>query len=195
MSVEAEAAYNATLRQGTAPAPAFDAAGFDELTRLRSELTTVSGLHAGTLLRDTGAGKHGLKFLNEVTPGAQIARVMDVDPTTVKDPIRIYGGMEHAATREELAQLIFDESLAKGAFDRRHVILYLPSGTGHVNPMPVAAAEYATLGDVASIGMQYGNSPRSSRSTRSGTPPTCSSACSARSARTSTRSPPIAGRS
>lgn len=159
VSVEAEAAYNASLLQGTASAPAFDADRFAELTRLRADMTTVSGLRPGTLLPDGQVGKHGMKFINEATPAAEIARVMGVDVGSVKDPIRVYGGMEHAATRDELAQLIFDESLAKGAFDRKHVVLYLPSGTGHVNPMPVAATEYATLGDVASVGMQYGDKP------------------------------------
>lgn len=155
-----EAAYVASTREGTtAVAPAFDADHFAELTRLRSRMTTVSGVHADTLLPDATVGKHGLKFLNEVTPGAQIARVMEVDPAKVQDPIRIYGGMDHAATRAELADLIYQEALAKGAFDRGNVVLYLPSGTGHVNPMPVAAVEYQTLGDVASIGMQYGNKP------------------------------------
>jgi uncharacterized membrane protein len=159
VSVEAEAAYNASLLQGTAPAPAFDADRFADLTRMRGEMTTLSGMRAGTLLPDANVGKHGLKFLNEATPAAEIARIMDVDPSKVKDPIRIYGGMKNAATRDELAQLIFDEALAKGAFDRSRVMLYLPSGTGHVNPMPVAASEYALLGDVASVGMQYGNKP------------------------------------
>jgi uncharacterized membrane protein len=67
--------------------------------------------------------------------------------------------MRHGADREELAQKIFDEALDLGAFDRKHIMLYLPSGTGHVNPIPVAATEYLTLGDVASIGMQYNNKP------------------------------------
>ena len=160
VSPEAEAAYIAATREGvTSTPPPFDADNFTRLTQLRSEMSTVSGVTPGTLLPDSTVGTHGLKFLNEVTPGAEIARVMDVDPASVKDPIRVYGGMQHGATRAELAQKIFDEALAKGAFDRKHVVLYLPSGTGHVNPMPVAAAEYETLGDIASIGMQYGNKP------------------------------------
>lgn len=160
VSPEAEAAYLASTREGTTGvAPAYDADRFAELTSLRSRMTTVSGVSPGTLLPDTLLESHGLKFVNEVTPGAEIARVMGVDAATVKDPIRVYGGLQHAADRTELAQKIFDEAFAKGAFDRKHVVLYLPSGTGHVNPMPVAAAEYETLGDIASIGMQYGNKP------------------------------------
>jgi uncharacterized membrane protein len=160
VSAEAESAYRASLLEGTiSPPPPFDEAHFTELSKLRGRMTSVSGVRAGTLLPDTTVGTSGRRFLNEVTPPAEIARVMEVDPARVKEPIRVFGGVRHAATRDELAQLIFDESLAKGAFDRSHIVLYVPAGTGHINPMPVAASEYETLGDIASIGMQYGNKP------------------------------------
>lgn len=159
---EAEAAYLAAVGgpQGRSkPIATFDAARFEELSRMRAEMTTVSGKLPGTRLPDGTVGKSGFRFLSEVTPAAEIARTMGVDPSRVKDPIRIYGGLNHAATPEQLAQKIFDEALDHGAFDRRHLMLYLPSGTGHVNPMAVAATEYLTLGDVASVGMQYHNRP------------------------------------
>jgi uncharacterized membrane protein len=162
MTAEQEAAYLAATggAQGTSRnLVAYDAGHFAELTRLRSEMTTVSGKVAGTRLPDGTVGTSGFRFINEATPASEIARVMGVDATQVKDPIRVYGGMQHAATREELAQKIFDEALDLGAFDRKRIMLYLPSGTGHVNPIPVAATEYLTLGDVASIGMQYNNKP------------------------------------
>ncbi len=160
VSVEAERAYLASTREGVPTSGAvFDPDRFATLTQQRRAMTTVSGVSAGTLLPDTELSAHGLKFLNEATPATEISRVMGTDVSAVKDPIRVYGGMHHAETRVELAQKIFDEALAKGAFDRKHVILYVPSGSGHVNPMPVAAAEYATLGDIASIGMQYNNKP------------------------------------
>ncbi|MCW2922547.1 MAG: putative rane protein [Thermoleophilia bacterium] len=162
VSVEAERAYLASTggAQGSSANPvAFDAARFDEITRLRSQMTTVPALRPGALLPDGAAGGQGVKFLNEATPAAEIARVMGTDAASVKDPIRIYGGMQHAATHEQLAQQIFDEARTAGAFERGHVILYVPSGTGHVNPMPVAATEYLTGGDVASVAMQYGDKP------------------------------------
>ncbi len=162
VSLEAERAYLASTggAQGSSKnAVAFDAARFDELTRMRADMATVPALRPGSLLPDGAAGGQGVKFLNEATPAAEIARVMGADAASVKDPIRIYGGMQHAGTREQLAQQIFDEALTSGAFQRRHVMLYLPSGTGHVNPMPVAATEYLTGGDVASVAMQYGNKP------------------------------------
>lgn len=162
MTPEVEAAYVASVGgpQGSSRnLVAYDASRFEELTRLRGEMTTISGMRASTRLPDGTVGKSGFRFINEATPASEIARVMGVDAAQVKDPIRVYGGMRHGATREELAQKIFDEALELGAFDRRHVMLYLPSGTGHINPIPVASTEYLTLGDVASIGMQYNNKP------------------------------------
>jgi hypothetical protein len=162
MSAEQEAAYIAATggAQGTSRnLVTYDPERFAELTRLRGEMTTVSGKLPGTRLPDGTVGKSGFRFINEATPKSEIAAVMGVDPATVKDPIRVYGGMRHGVDHEELAQKIFDEANELGAFDRKHIMLYLPSGTGHVNPIPVAATEYLTLGDVASIGMQYNNKP------------------------------------
>lgn len=162
VTAEAEAAYIASVGgpQGSSKNLAtFDSAGFEELTRLRAGMRTISGRAPGTRLPDGTVGMSGYRFLNEATPAATIASAMGVDAAAVKDPIRVYGGLRHGATREELAQKIFEEALELGAFDRRHVLLYLPSGTGHINPTAVAASEYLTLGDVASIGMQYGNKP------------------------------------
>lgn len=162
MSVEQEAAYIASTggAQGTSRnLVTYDPERFAQFTRLRGEMTTVSGKLDGTRLPDGTVGTSGFRFINEATPRPEIAAVMGADPATVKDPVRVYGGMRHGATREELAQKIFDEAKDLGAFERRNIMLYLPSGTGHVNPIPVAATEYLTLGDVASIGMQYNNKP------------------------------------
>lgn len=163
VSAEAERAYIAAtggvMGHSAGNVATFDEAGHAALTTLREPMTSVSGRTAGTLLPDGAVGKAGLRFINEATPAVEIARVMGGDAASIKEPIRIYGGMQHAATRAELAEKIFQESLAKGAFDRANVVLYVPSGTGHVNPMPVTASEYLMRGDVASIGMQYGNKP------------------------------------
>ncbi len=56
-----------------------------------------------------------------------------------------------------------DLALAKmertGAFDRSLLMLVSPTGTGHVNYVGVAAAQYLTRGDVASVTMQYSKRP------------------------------------
>ncbi|MCB0878788.1 MAG: alpha/beta-hydrolase family protein, partial [Thermoleophilia bacterium] len=160
VSADAERAYLAsTLEGSTLSPPAFDTAGFERISALRAKMTSVSGVTADTLLPDATLTEHGLKFINEVTPGAEIARVMGVDASKVQDPVRVYGGMYHGKAPEELAQKILDESIARGAFDKSRIVLYVPSGSGHVNPMPVAASEYETLGDIASVAMQYGKKP------------------------------------
>ncbi|MCW2923359.1 MAG: putative rane protein [Thermoleophilia bacterium] len=162
VSAETEAAYLKSvggLQGNVKPAATFDPAHFDSLLAQRAKMTTVSGLLPGTRLPDGVLNSQGFKFVHEATPTAEIARVMGVPESSVVAPVRVYGGLEHAATHEELAQKIYDEAVELGAFSRKDVVLYVPSGTGHVNPMPVAATEYLAKGDVASIAMQYGDKP------------------------------------
>jgi len=46
-----------------------------------------------------------------------------------------------------------------GAFDRSLIMLVSPTGTGYVNYVAVAAAQYLTLGDVATVTLQYSKRP------------------------------------
>ena len=46
-----------------------------------------------------------------------------------------------------------------GAFDRSLIMLVSPTGTGYVNYFAVAAAQYLTRGDVATVTMQYSKRP------------------------------------
>lgn len=46
-----------------------------------------------------------------------------------------------------------------GAFDRSLLVLISPTGTGYVNYVTVAALEYLTLGDVATVTLQYSRRP------------------------------------
>ena len=46
-----------------------------------------------------------------------------------------------------------------GAFDRSHLVLFSPTGTGWVDHAVVSAAELFTSGDIATACVQYGRSP------------------------------------
>ena len=46
-----------------------------------------------------------------------------------------------------------------GAFDRSLLMLVSPTGTGYVNYVAVAAAEYLTRGDIATVTLQYSKRP------------------------------------
>jgi hypothetical protein len=58
--------------------------------------------------------------------------------------------------RVELAMAEFDRTMA---FDRSVLMLISPTGTGYVHYCAVAAAEYLTLGDIATAAVQYSKRP------------------------------------
>ena len=71
------------------------------------------------------------------------------------DPIRVFVGVRAAATVEERARLAVDELERLGAFERRRILVCSATLRGYVNPVPVAAEEHLSGGDVASVVVQY----------------------------------------
>jgi uncharacterized membrane protein len=74
-------------------------------------------------------------------------------------PIQVYVGLDSAPTATERVQLALDEMDRTGAWDRSLLMLVSPTGTGYVNYCAVAAAQYLTLGDIASVTLQYSKRP------------------------------------
>jgi hypothetical protein len=74
-------------------------------------------------------------------------------------PIQVYVGLDAAPTPRERVDLALAEMDRTGAFDRSLIMLASPTGTGYVNYVAVAAAQYLTLGDVATVTMQYSKRP------------------------------------
>ena len=56
---------------------------------------------------------------------------------------------------EQRARIAVDELERLGAFARRRILVCSPTLRGYVNPIPVAAEEHLSLGDVASVVVQY----------------------------------------
>lgn len=155
---EAAAAFELATRSQTPGTAPFDAPRFAGILQERANMKTVSGGAASLLPRDT-LNSYGKRFVDGATPRAEIARTMGVPLDQTTDPVRVYGGLHHATSHDELADKLVAEAQRTGAFDRSHIALYLPSGTGHVNPIPTTALEYLRRGDVASVAMQYGDKP------------------------------------
>ena len=74
-------------------------------------------------------------------------------------PIQVYVGLDSAATPRERVDLALAELERTGAFDRSVLMLVSPTGTGYVNYVAVAAAEYLTRGDIATVTLQYSKRP------------------------------------
>jgi hypothetical protein len=74
-------------------------------------------------------------------------------------PVQIYVSLDSAPTAGERVDLALAEMERTNAFDRSLIMLISPTGTGYVNYVAVAAAQYLTRGDVATVTMQYSKRP------------------------------------
>ena len=120
-------------------------------------LPEVSGSPESTSPFDE-LGRHGRRVVSEVLRPEVIADVMG-EPAT-HQPIRIYVGMDseplYPTGRAEMA---LEELERTGAYDRRHLLLVSPTGTGWIEPTAVDSAELLTRGDIATVAIQYARYP------------------------------------
>jgi uncharacterized membrane protein len=77
----------------------------------------------------------------------------------VADPVRIFVGLDSAQTELERVGLAIAELERTGAFDRELLIAVSPTGTGYVNYVAIESAEYFTLGNCATVTLQYSKRP------------------------------------
>ena len=74
-------------------------------------------------------------------------------------PAHVYVSLDSAPTARERVDLALAEMERVGAFDRSLIMLVSPTGSGYVNYVAIAAASYLTLGDVATVTLQYSKRP------------------------------------
>jgi uncharacterized membrane protein len=74
-------------------------------------------------------------------------------------PVQVYVPLDSAGTARQRVDLALAEMDRTGAFERSLIMLISPTGTGYVNYVAVAAAQYLTLGDVATVTLQYSKRP------------------------------------
>jgi uncharacterized membrane protein len=74
-------------------------------------------------------------------------------------PIQVYIGLDSAPTHRERVALAMAELDRTHAWDRSLLMLVSPTGTGYVNYCAIAAAQYFTRGDMASVTLQYSKRP------------------------------------
>ncbi|WP_291378685.1 alpha/beta-hydrolase family protein [Demequina sp.] len=74
-------------------------------------------------------------------------------------PIRVYVGLRSAETLEDRADLLLEELIRTGAFDREALLLTTTTGTGFIDPLGVDPFDFIFNGDVAIAGAQYSYLP------------------------------------
>jgi uncharacterized membrane protein len=103
-------------------------------------------------------GQQGRRFVTDVVTPQLIQQVMGEE--AVAQPIRVYVGFNsqpvYLTGRAELALAELDRT---GAFDRSHLLLVSPTGTGWVDHTLIETAELLTRGDIATCCIQYGRYP------------------------------------
>jgi len=129
---------------------------------------TLSG-GPGSLVPWTTLGREGRRhMLTHVRPTPvpdRPAGITDLSIETVMGeralaaPVQVYVGLDSAATVRERVDLAIAEMERTGAFDRSLLVLISPTGLGYVNYVALAAAQYLSRGDVASVTMQYSRRP------------------------------------
>jgi uncharacterized membrane protein len=111
---------------------------------------------AGSLLDWQQLGRTGRRMVAAAPDRAQI-EALSGGPAF--EPLRVYVGLNAAATVEERASLALAEMLRIGAFERSTVVIATPTGTGWIDPESQAALEYLMRGDVATVAVQYSYLP------------------------------------
>ncbi len=111
----------------------------------------------GSLIPWETLSKQGRRFVSTRLREEWIERVMR-EPV-VAEPIRVFAAFDTVSSDEDRVKLALDELERTGAFDRSLLMVISPTGTGYVNYVAVEAAEYLTLGDMASVALQYSKRP------------------------------------
>ena len=117
---------------------------------------SVSG-SAESAVTMTELGREGARFVGSVTGADDIREVTGLEP--VAEPVRVFIGVDAAATVEQRVGLAMSELRRTGAFDRSNLLILAPAGTGFANSTPVDILEILTRGDSASVVIGYGLLP------------------------------------
>lgn len=111
---------------------------------------------SASLIAWEDVGRQGRRYLSSGPSAADIEAFTD---QPVREPIRVYVGLNAAQTAAERAQLALEELKRVGGFDRSVLILIAPTGTGWVDPAGIDPLEYLLRGDIASVVAQYSYLP------------------------------------
>lgn len=113
-------------------------------------------------------GHYGQRFVSLGVSQADIASVANQIPNqannqTIKEPIRVFVGLNHQEPNPALLDDVVDMALAEmdrtGAFNRRYIVVQGATGRGWIEEYSSQAVEYLTYGDVASVAIQYSYLP------------------------------------
>lgn len=101
-------------------------------------------------------GRQGRSF---VSHGQDTKKISEFNGSKAMQPVRVYSGLESAATTTERAQLAVKDLKRAGGFNRKVLLVATTTGTGWVDEQGVNSLEYMYNGNTAMVSMQYSYLP------------------------------------
>ena len=111
----------------------------------------------GSLVDPRGVGREGARYVGTASTGDDVRFVTGAEP--IAEPIRVFVGLDAGASVQQRVDLAMAELRRTGAFDRSHLVIQAPAGTGYANATPVDVVELLSRGDCASVAVGYGLLP------------------------------------
>ena len=115
--------------------------------------STVSG-SAGSLVSWDTLGRNGRDFVAGVTTSEEI-RAFHGAGASVVEPVRVYVGVQSADSFEARTELAVRELERAGGFERKVLVVWVPTGAGWVIAEAATALEQMHRGDTAIVAVQY----------------------------------------
>lgn len=97
-------------------------------------------------------GRRGRQY---VATGPSRAEIAATTGSQAEQPLRVYAGLNSAASVQERARLALAELKRVGGFERSVLVIIAPTGTGWVDSNAIDSLELLHRGDVASVALQY----------------------------------------
>jgi uncharacterized membrane protein len=113
----------------------------------------VSGSRGSFVAWDT-LGRMGRDFVATATSAQDLAKFHGAEARLV-EPVRVYVGVRSADSLGQRAALAVRELERAGGFDRKVLVVWVPTGTGWIIPKAAASLEQLHGGDSAIVAIQY----------------------------------------
>jgi uncharacterized membrane protein len=114
---------------------------------------SVSGSSGSLVAWDT-LGRMGRYFAGTATTSRELETFHGPD-VELYDPVRVYVGLRSAESAAERAQLAVRELERAGGFERKVLVVWVPTGTGWMIPKAATTLEQLRRGDTAIVAIQY----------------------------------------
>lgn len=96
-----------------------------------------------------------MRFLAGALPAETIERAMGRWKEDVREPVRVYASLASGASVHERVDYAMEHLVALRALDRRYLLVVCPTGPGYVHPVVPEGLELASLGNCATVAVQY----------------------------------------